>query len=263
MLKELNMTLMRNIIYWLCLVLLISFAGLFSPYSILVNISSGLFSGAAISILSSITQYFNYRSTFLANLYSLLGDCYKLFRTDEDLLRQSIMFLREHNMTEIKSCEGFRDFHEVNNDIIQRYKSWPPHFNYHDFVPLNPFDKKSKQLFKSIDHEIWFARGELIRFHDELLNVKEAQTESDLFECLYSRTYLYTALASGIINIYVDAEAIAARFKLTCTKEYQSWLYNADGAYLSVLENEDYLLYGEDFDEGDDSDEDNDNLESI
>lgn len=244
------MILQRNLTYGLCLVWLISLLGLFTSCRVVENISSGLFSGATIGILTSITQYFKHRSEYLAELYSLLRDYYKIFKTDEDLLRQSITFLREHNISEIKVCEGFRDFDEVNNDLIQRYKTCPSHFNYHEFVSLNPFDKKSKQLFKSIDHEIWFARGELIKFHDELLNIVDAQTESDIGDCVYSRTYLYMALASAIQNIYVDADMIGTRFKLTETKEYQSWLYYADDAYLSIIENEDYLVCDEYDDDG-------------
>lgn len=246
------MILQRNLTYGLCIVWVVSFVGLLTPYSIVDNISSGLLSGATIGILTSITQYFKLRSEYFAELYSLLRDYYKIFKTDEDLLRQSITFLREHNIDEIKACEGFKDFDVVNNELIQGYMSYSSHFNYHEFVSLNPFDKKSKRLFKSIDHEIWFAHGELIKFHGELLNVVDAQTESDIGDCVYSRTYLYMALASAIQNIYVDADKIGARFKLTETKEYKSWLYYADDAYLSVLENEDYLVYGEEcYDEED------------
>ena len=102
------------------------------------------------------------------------------------------------------------------------------------------------------DFEIFFARGELIKFHSELLDVKEAKSSEDLDSCLYSRTLLYQALSSGINNIYCDAQIITQRLKLMNTKECQSLLSYADDAYSAICENEEYAVYGQMLDENED-----------
>ena len=243
------MILQRNIIYILLIISLMSLCGLLSPWTTLVNISSGLLSGAVIGILTSITQYYNIRKEYLTDLLVQLKDFYKVFVVDEELLCNSITYLREHSFDEIGACEGFKDFTEVNNDIIERYSNLPSTCNYTDYVSLNPFDKKTRKLFKRIDHEIWFARGELIKFHNELLNVTEAQSPEDIDDCICSRTLAYEALASGIQRIYSYAEAICQCLKLMHTKEYQSFIYYADDAYIAVEGNEEYILYGNVLDE--------------
>ena len=110
-------------------------------------------------------------------------------------------------------------------------------------------------MLKSIDFEIAFARGELIKFHSELLDVKDAESSGDLADCLYSRTLLYEALASGIQNMYVDAESISNRCNLQNTQEYKSWLQYADDAYTAIVENEEYAILGNMIDESEDEDE--------
>lgn len=243
------MILQRNIIYLLSIICLISFIGLFSTSDMLVNVCSGLFSGATIGVLTSIAQYRKIKTEYFASLFSLLKDYYKVFVVDEELLAKSITFLREHSFEEIRSCDGFKDFTEVNNDLLDRYNSCPL-FSHSEYVSLNPFDKKSGQLLKQIDFEIWFAKNEVIKFHDELLNVSEVQDMSDLEDCIYSRTLLYTALSSGIQRTYAYAESIAHKFNLTKTKEYRYWEQYAEDAYAAVSENEEYLVYGDDvFDE--------------
>ena len=239
------MVLQRNIIYVLFGIWCLSFVGLFSTYEVIENISSGLLSGALIGILTSITQYYKAKTEFFQELFNILKDYYRVFIVDEELTCKSITFLREHSWDEVNACEGFKDFDEVNNDIIQRYSSLPSTFNYEDYVPLNPFDKRSSKLIESIEFEISFARGEAIKFHDELFDVKNTQTESDLEDCLYSRTILYSALASAIQCTYSVTQKIANRFKLHTTKEYKYWLQYADDVYFASLENQEYLLYGE------------------
>ena len=232
----------------------ISFAGLFASSEILVNISAGLLSGATIGILNSVAQYRKIKDDYFVDLYTLLKEYYKVFVVDEELLYKSIIFLREHSLEDIKACAGFKDFNEVNSDMVQRYSSLLSTFCYGDFTSLWPFDKESIKLIKKLDFEISFARGELIKFHSELLDVAEVQTHSDLNCCLDSRTLLYAALSSGVQCIYVVAQDIARRFKLTNTKEYKYWSQYSDDVYMSTCENEEYLVYGELLDE--DSDED-------
>ena len=249
------MILQRNIVYIMTLISIVSFVGLLSTCSTLVNVCSGLLSGAIIGILTSMTQYFRIRGEYLTNLLIQLKDFYRVFVVDEELLYKSITFLREHNFKEVQACKGFKDFDEVNNDIIERYTALPATCNYAEYVSINPFDKKSKKMLKSIDFEIAFARGELIKFHSELLDVKDAESSGDLDDCLYSRTLLYEALASGIQNMYVDAESISKRCNLQNTQEYKSWLQYADDAYTAIVENEEYAILGNKIDESEDEDE--------
>lgn len=246
------MILQRNVIYLFSLVAIVSVVGLFSPWSTLVNVCSGLLSGAIIGILTSITPYNRIRGEYLANLLIQLQDFYKVFVVDEELLYKSITFLREHSLEDVQVCKGFKDFDEVNNDIIERYTNLPSTCNYTEYVSLNPFDKKSRKILKSLDFEIGFTRGELIKFHGELLDVKEAKSSEDLDSCLYSRTLLYQALSSGINNIYCDAQIITQRLKLMNTKECQSLLSYADDAYSAICENEEYAVYGQMLDENED-----------
>ena len=235
---------------------IMSLGGLLSPWQTLINVCSGLLSGAIIGLLTSIAQYHKIRQEYFANLLVLLKDYCKVFVVDEELLCKSITFLREHDFEEVQSCNGFKDFDEVNNDIIERYTNLPATCNYTEYVPINPFDKKTKKILKDLDFEIFFARGELIKFHSELLDVKEAKVSGDLDSCLGSRTLLYEALASGIQNIYSDAESISSRCDLQNTKEYRLWLQYADDAYDAIIENEEYLVYGELLDDIDDEGDD-------
>ena len=73
------MILQRNIIYLLVLICSVSLWGLLSPWPTLVNVSSGLLSGAVIGILTSVTQYYKIREEYFANLLVLLKDFYKVF----------------------------------------------------------------------------------------------------------------------------------------------------------------------------------------
>ena len=134
------MVLQRNIIYLLSLICVVSFVGLLSPWPTIVNVSSGLLSGATIGVLTSITQYYRIRYEYLTNLLVILKDFYRVFVVDEELLNKSITYLREHSLEEVHACKGFEDFEEVNNDIIERYNrisksfnsigaTWP-YFNY-------------------------------------------------------------------------------------------------------------------------------------
>ena len=246
------MILQRNIIYLLLAICLISLGGLLSPWPTIVNVCSGLLSGATIGILTSITQYYKIRKEYFESLLVLLKDIYKVFVVDEELLCNSITYLREHSLEEIGACEGFKDFDEVNNDIVERYSTLPSSCNYVEYVSLNPFNKKTINLLERLDHEIWFARGELIKFHSELLNVTESQSLEDIDDCIYSRTLAYEALSSGIQRIYSYAESICQRMKLIPTKEYQGFIYYADDAYIAVEGNEEYILYGNVLDDNED-----------
>lgn len=143
----------------------------------------------------------------------------------------------------------------MNNDIIERYTHLPSTFNYPEYVSINPFDKKSRKILKKIDFEIGFARGELIKFHSELLDVKDAKLSEDLDSCFYSRTLLYEALASGIQNIFHYAQVLVQRLGLKDTKEYQSFISYADDAYFAVIENEEYLIYVNSLDENEDDED--------
>ena len=238
------MILQRNIIYLLLVICIMSLFGLLSPWSTLVNVSAGLFSGATIGILTSVTQYYKIRKEYFVNLFVLLKDFYKVFVVDEELLCESITYLREHDFDEITSCEGFKDFDEVNNDFIERYSKLSFTCNQAEYISLNPFNKKTINLLERLDHEIWFARGELIKFHSELLNVTESQSLEYIDDCIYSRTLAYEALSSGIQRIHSYAESICHRMKLIHTKEYQGFIYYADDAYIAVEGNEEYILYG-------------------
>lgn len=231
---------------------LISLGGLLSPWPTIVNVCSGLLSGATIGILTSITQYYKIRKEYFESLLVLLKDFYKVFVVDEELLCNSITYLREHSFEEIGACEGFKDFDEVNNDIVERYSTLPSSCNYVEYVSLNPFNKKTRKLLKGLNHEIWFARGELIKFHSELLNVTEARSVEDIDSCICSRTLAYEAIASGIQRIYSYAEEICQCLKLKNTKEYQGFIYYADDAYIAVEGNEEYILYGNVLDENED-----------
>lgn len=229
-----------------------SLFGLLSPWSTLVNVSAGLFSGATIGILTSVPQYYKIRKEYFVDLFVLLKDFYKVFVVDEELLCESITYLREHDFDEITSCEGFKDFDEVNNDFVERYSKLPFTCNHAEYISLNPFSKKTINLLERLDHEIWFARGELIKFHSELLNVTESQSLEDIDDCIYSRTLAYEALSSGIQRIYSYAESICHRMKLMHTKEYQGFIYYADDAYIAVEGNEEYILYGNVLDDNED-----------
>ena len=229
-----------------------SLFGLLSPWSTLVNVSAGLFSRATIGILTSVTQYYKIRKEYFVNLFVLLKDFYKVFVVDEELLCESITYLREHDFDEITSCEGFKDFDEVNNDFVERYSKLPFTCNHAEYISLNPFSKKTINLLERLDHEIWFARGELIKFHSELLNVTESQSLEDIDDCIYSRSLAYEALSSGIQRIYSYAESICHRMKLMHTKEYQGFIYYADDAYIAVEGNEEYILYGNVLDDNED-----------
>ena len=231
---------------------LISLGGLLSPWPTIVNVCSGLLSGATIGRLTSITQYYKIRKEYFESLLVLLKDFYKVFVVDEELLCNSITYLREHSFEEIGACEGFKDFDEVNNDIVERYSTLPSSCNYVEYVSLNPFNKKTRKLLKGLNHEIWFARGELIKFHSELLNVTEARSVEDIDSCICSRTLAYEAIASGIQRIYSYAEEICQCLKLKNTKEYQGFIYYADDAYIAVEGNEEYILYGNVLDENED-----------
>lgn len=250
------MILQRNIIYLMMAICIMSIGGLLSPWPTLINVCSGLLSGSIIGLLTSITQYHKIRKDYFAGLLELLNDYYKVFVVDEELLCKSITFLREHDFEEVQSCKGFNDFEEVNSDIIERYTNLPSTCNYTEYVSINPFDTKTRKMLKSLNFEIAFARGELIKFHSELLDVKEAKVSGDLDSCLGSRTLLYEALASGIQNIYSDAESISSRCDLQNTKEYRLWLQYADDAYDAIIENEEYLVYGELLDDIDDEGDD-------
>ena len=246
------MILQRNIICLLLAICLISLGGLLSPWPTIVNVCSGLLSGATIGRLTSITQYYKIRKEYFESLLVLLKDFYKVFVVDEELLCNSITYLREHSFEEIGACEGFKDFDEVNNDIVERYSTLPSSCNYVEYVSLNPFNKKTRKLLKGLNHEIWFARGELIKFHSELLNVTEARSVEDIDSCICSRTLAYEAIASGIQRIYSYAEEICQCLKLKNTKEYQGFIYYADDAYIAVEGNEEYILYGNVLDENED-----------
>lgn len=246
------MILQRNIIYLLVLICSVSLWGLLSPWPTLVNVSSGLLSGAVIGILTSVTQYYKIREEYFANLLVLLKDFYKVFVVDEQLLCDSITYLREHTFDEIGECEGFKDFHTVNNDLIERYSNLPLTCNFTEYVSLNPFNKKTRNLLERLDHEIWFARGELIKFHSELLDVTDAQSLDDIDDCICSRTLAYDALASGIQRMFSYGESIFQRLKLIRTKEYRSFIYYADDAYIAVEGNGEYILYGSVLDENED-----------
>ena len=246
------MILQRNIIYLLLVICIMSLFGLLSPWPTLVNVCAGLFSGATIGILTSVTQYYKIRKEYFVNLFVLQKDFYKVFVVDEELLCESITYLREHDFDEITSCEGFKDFDEVNNDFVERYSKLPFTCNHAEYISLNPFNKKTINLLERLDHEIWFARGELIKFHSELLNVTESQSLEDIDDCICSRTLAYEALASGIHRIYSYAESICQRMKLMHTKEYQEFIYYADDAYIAVEGNEEYILYGNVLDENED-----------
>ena len=222
---------------------------------ILVNISSGLFSGATIGLLTSITQYHKIRSQFFVELFTVLKEYYKVFVVDDELLSKSITFLREHDIDEINNCTGFKDFTEVNNDIIERYNNCSSTFSCSDYVPLNPFDRTSRKLLKKIDFEIWFTRSEVLKFHSELLPVTELQEPSDIDDCIAARVMVYSALSIGVQQIFYYTEAIAQRQNLTNTKEYRNWLEYADDAYSSISENQEYILYGGPLDEFDDEEE--------
>ena len=246
------MILQRNIIYLLLVICILSLFGLLSPWPTLVNVCAGLFSGATIGILTSVTQYYKIRKEYFVNLFVLLKDFYKVFVVDEELLCESITYLREHDFDEITSCEGFKDFDVVKNDFVERYSKLPFTCNHAEYISLNPFNKKTINLLERLDHEIWFARGELIKFHSELLNVTEAQSLEDIDDCICSRTLAYDALASGIRRIYFYAESICQRMKLMHTKEYKEFIYYADDAYIAVEGNEEYILYGNVLDENED-----------
>lgn len=246
------MILQRNIIYLLLFICIMSLFGLLSPWPTLVNVCAGLFAGATIGILTSVTQYYKIRKEYFVNLFVLLKDFYKVFVVDEELLCEFITYLREHDFDEITSCEGFKDFDEVNNGFVDRYSNLPFTCNHTEYISLNPFNKKTINLLERLDHEIWFTRGELIKFHSELLNVTESQSLEDIDDFICSRTLAYEALASGIQRIYSYAESICQRMKLMHTKEYQEFIYYADDAYIAVEGNEEYILYGNLLDENED-----------
>lgn len=238
------MVLQRNIIYLLALISLVSLGCLLSPWPTVINVSSGLLSGATIGILTSVTQYNKIRKEYFASLLVLLKDFYRVFVIDEELLGNSITYLRKHSFEEVGDCAGFKDFEVVNCDIVERYTNLPSSCNYTEYVSLNPFNKRIRKLLKGLNHEIWFARGELIKFHSELLNVTECQSYEDLGSCIYSRILAYEALASGVQSIYFYAEEICKCLRLMSTKEYQAFIYYADDAYIAVEANEEYILYG-------------------
>ena len=186
----------------------------------LVNVCSGLFSGATIGVLTSIAQYRKIKTEYFASLFSLLKDYYKVFVVDEELLAKSITFLREHSFEEIRSCDGFKDFTEVNNDLLDRYNSCPL-FSHSEYVSLNPFDKKSGQLLKQIDFDelkldsVFMKRGIDVRRDDKLLQtiielakfmgmsvVQEGVETKELFDKV-------VAMGCDVIQGYYYAKAIS------------------------------------------------------
>ena len=226
-----------------------SFVGLLLPCSgVIANVCSGLFSGAVIGSLTSIAQYYKIRQEYFANVYLLLKEYYKAFEVDESLIRQSVEYLRAHTQKEIKKCHNFNDFEKVNTCMIDQYSSLSDGVIYNEYVSLNPFEKRVPRLLKTLDHEVWFARGELIYYHDRLYSVTRAKNRSEIDDCIYDRGMLYTALSSGVQCIYGCAEEIGERLNLASTAEYRSWQSTSDNVFNLTIDNEDWIMYGHDID---------------
>lgn len=243
------MSLQRNIVYILSIIALLSFVGLLLPCSgVITNVCSGLFSGAVIGTLTSIAQYYKIRQEYFANVYLLLKEYYKAFEVDESLIRQSVEYLRAHTQKEIKKCHNFNDFEKVNTCMIDQYSSLSDGVTYNEYVSLNPFEKRVPRLLKTLDHEVWFARGELIYYHDRLYSVTRAKNRSEIDDCIYDRGMLYTALSSGVQCIYRCAEEIGERLNLASAAEYRSWQSTSDNVFNLTIENEDWIMYGHDID---------------
>lgn len=243
------MSLQRNIVYILSIIALLSFVGLLLPCSgVITNVCSGLFSGAVIGTLTSIAQYYKIRQEYFANVYLLLKEYYKAFEVDESLIRQSVEYLRAHTQKEIKKYHNFNDFEKVNTCMIDQYSSLSDGVTYNEYVSLNPFEKRVPRLLKTLDHEVWFARGELIYYHDRLYSVTRAKNRSEIDDCIYDRGMLYTALSSGVQCIYRCAEEIGERLNLASAAEYRSWQSTSDNVFNLTIENEDWIMYGHDID---------------
>lgn len=243
------MSLQRNIVYILSIIALLSFVGLLLPCpAVITNVCSGLFSGAVIGVLTSIAQYYKIRQEYFANVYLLLKEYYKAFEVDENLIRQSVEYLRAHTQKETKKCHNFNDFERVNTCMIDQYSFLPDGVTYNEYVSLNPFEKRVPRLLKTLDHEVWFARGELIYYHDRMYSVSRAKSRLEIDDCIYDRGMLYTALSSGVQCIYGCAEEIGERLNLTSTAEYLLWQSASDNVFNLTIENEDLMMYGHDND---------------
>ena len=240
------MLLQRNIIYVLTIVAVVSI--LLAAAGVLVNVCSGLFSGAVIGLLTSLAQHKRIKAEYFVSLYSLLKDYYKLFKCDESLIKQSVEYLRSHSYDEIKACENFSDFDNLNSSLTERYSALQNGFNYREYVSLNPLARKLPELLKRLDHEMWFARGEMINYHARLFSLNRADNQGEVEQCISDRSLLYSALSSGVQCIYSCAEEIAERLDLADTIEYRSWLQSADGVVDETIDNEDWILYGDDVD---------------
>lgn len=236
------MHIQRNIIYSTCILYLFSIIGLFAKVQNITSICCGVLSSAVIGLITSKAYYTKARAEYFAELNKLLKSYFEVFCRDENLTRQSIEYLRAHTLEEILQCRNLNDFEPVNSAIIERYTELAEHFNVKDFASLNPFDKITSTWLEELDIELWFARNEMIMFHNDLSCVLLSKNEEDIEDCIYSRTMVYTALDSAIRHIYDCSIDISRRCKLNDTEEYKSWLFYGDKAIDAINEHRDSLL---------------------